>query len=33
VVEDVKSDITKTKEYILKRKLLLYMFGIKLSEV
>ena len=33
VVEDVKSDITKTKEYILKRKLMLYMFGIKVSEV
>jgi hypothetical protein len=33
VVEDVKSDITKTKEYILKRKLMLYLFGIKLSEV
>lgn len=33
VVEDVKSDITKTKEYILKRKLMLYMFGITVSEV
>ena len=33
VVEDVKSDATKTKEYILKRKLMLYMFGIKVSEV
>jgi hypothetical protein len=33
VVEDVKSSATKTKEYILKRKLMLYMYGIKISEV
>lgn len=33
VVEDVKSNPTKTKEYILKRKMLLFFFGIKISEV
>ena len=33
VVEDVKSPATKTKEYILKRKLLLWQFGIQIKEV
>lgn len=33
VVEDVKSPITKTREYILKRKLLLYRHGIRIKEV
>lgn len=33
VVEDVKSPITKTKEYILKRKLLLWQFGLQIKEV
>jgi len=33
VVEDVKSPITKTKEYIIKRKLLLWQFGIQIREV
>ena len=33
VVEDVKSSATKTKEYIIKRKLLLYIHGIKIREV
>ena len=33
VVEDVKSPATKTKEYIIKRKLLLYRFGIRIKEV
>lgn len=33
VVEDVKSPATKTKEYILKRKLLLWQFGIQIREV
>ena len=34
VVEDVKSEITrKNKEYVIKRKLLLYIHGIRLKEV
>jgi hypothetical protein len=33
VVEDVKSQATKTKEYILKRKLLLWQYGIQIKEV
>ena len=33
VVEDTKSEATKTKDYILKRKMLLYFKGIKIREV
>ena len=33
VVEDTKSVATKTKDYIIKRKLLLYRYGIKIKEV
>jgi hypothetical protein len=33
VVEDVKSPATRTKDYILKRKMLLYFHGIKIIEV
>lgn len=33
VVEDTKSKATKTKDYILKRKLLLYRHGIQIKEV
>mgnify|MGYP003291745326 CR=1 FL=1 len=33
VVEDTKSDPTKTKDYIIKRKLMLFLKGIKISEV
>ena len=33
VVEDVKSKATKTPQYIIKRKLLLWRFGIKIYEV
>lgn len=33
VVEDVKSPATKTKEYVIKRKLLLWQFGIRIREV
>ncbi len=33
VVEDTKSDPTKTKDYVIKRKLMLYIKGIKISEV
>lgn len=33
VVEDVKSPATKTREYIIKRKLLLWQFGIRIREV
>lgn len=33
VVEDTKSKATKTKDYIIKRKLLLFRHGIKLREV
>ena len=33
IVEDVKSEATRTKEYILKRKLALYFHGIRIREV
>lgn len=33
IVEDTKSDPTKTKDYIIKRKLMLFVKGIKISEV
>ena len=33
VVEDVKSPATKTKVYILKRKLMLWEYGIQIREV
>lgn len=33
VVEDTKSEVTKTKDYIIKRKLLLYRYGIRIKEV
>lgn len=33
VVEDAKSDATKTTEYIIKRKLMLYVHGIRVKEV
>lgn len=33
VIEDVKSEATKTPEYIIKRKLLLYFYGIRIREV
>lgn len=33
VVEDTKSMATKTKDYILKRKMMLYFHGIKIREV
>lgn len=33
VVEDTKSKITKTKEYVIKRKLMLYRYGIRIKEV
>ena len=33
IVEDTKSEATKTKEYIIKRKLLLWQFGIRIKEV
>jgi len=33
VVEDVKSPATRTKEYIIKRKLMLYRNGIRIKEV
>lgn len=33
VVEDVKSEATKTKDYILRRKLMLYVHGIIIKEV
>ena len=33
VVEDVKSDATRTPEYIIKRKLMLYRFEIQIKEV
>lgn len=33
VVEDVKSEFTKTKEYILKRKMMLYFHGIRIQEI
>jgi hypothetical protein len=33
VVEDVKSKATRTPEYIIKRKLLLWQYGIQIKEV
>ena len=33
VVEDTKSEATKTKDYVIKRKLMLYIHGIKIREV
>ena len=33
VVEDVKSEATKTREYIIKRKLMLWRFGTRIREV
>lgn len=33
VVEDVKSSATRTKEYIIKRKLMLQVHGIRIREV
>lgn len=33
VVEDVKSEYTKTKDYIIKRKLMLKVHGIRVREV
>lgn len=33
VVEDVKSEATKTPQYILKRKLMLHVHGIRIREV
>lgn len=33
VVEDVKSPATKTKDYIIKRKLMLWVHGIKINEI
>lgn len=33
VVEDVKSDATRTPEYVIKRKLMLYMHGIRIREI
>lgn len=33
VVEDTKSDPTRTKDYILKRKMMLYFKGIRIKEV
>jgi MoaA/NifB/PqqE/SkfB family radical SAM enzyme len=33
VVEDTKSEATKTKDYILKRKMMLFFHGIKIREV
>ena len=33
VVEDTKSEATRTPEYIIKRKLMLYKYGIRIREV
>lgn len=33
VVEDVKSQPTKTQEYVIKRKLLLWRYGLRIKEV
>ena len=33
VVEDTKSEATRTKEYIIKRKLMRYIHGITVKEV
>lgn len=33
VVEDVKSPATRTKDYILKRKMMLYKYGVRIHEI
>lgn len=33
VVEDVKSPATKTKDYVIKRKLLFHFYGLRIKEV
>ena len=33
IIEDVKSEITKTPEFIIKRKLMLYKYGIVVKEI
>lgn len=33
IVEDTKSEATRTKDYIIKRKLMLYVHGIRIKEV
>lgn len=33
IVEDVKSPATRTKDYILKRKMMLYVHGIRIREI
>lgn len=33
IVEDTKSKFTKTKDYIIKRKLMLFIHGIRIAEV
>lgn len=33
IVEDTKSDATRTKDFIIKRKLMLYVHGIRIREV
>lgn len=33
VVEDTKSPVTRTKDYIIKRKLMLHVYGIRITEV
>ena len=33
VVEDTKSPVTRTKDYIIKRKLMLHVYGIRIREV
>lgn len=33
ICEDVKSEATKTREYVIKRKLMRYVHGIKIQEV
>ncbi len=33
IVEDVKSEATRTREYIIKRKLMLKVYGIRIKEV
>lgn len=33
IVEDTKSKATRTKDYVIKRKLMLYLFGIRIREI
>lgn len=33
IIEDTKSPVTRTTEYIIKRKLMLYVYGIKIREM